>query len=323
MEEIFLRKYSLTIGRETFLVLRTIPADTVTPGGEESTPLTSGANLDDGSYVDFVTKPDKAITLTDLRITANIVDSKAGTTNKQKTTITIFNLSETNQKIIQSDDTVLLKAGYEIDGPELPLIFAGQITSVTTTKKGQDTVTKIICEAAKVARKNIKFSKTPTRNETSETIANYYAGVAAKNGIPTGNVFVPIAIDYPSGLSAGGNLFASMEEFCKKASLKVYVTLGKLYIEPIDSIPATVAINIEAENIKGTIRSQDDSAGKTTKQSKKGIEFTVFLDGRITAAKLVNINFGEFRGEYKVISVNFKMDYEGATWDTIVSCVRI
>jgi hypothetical protein len=322
MDDIFLRKYSLTIGREIDLIQKTVPSTTVKPGGEESTPLTSGANLSDGSYKDFVTKPSKGITLTDLRITADITDSKAGTTNKQKTTIQIFNLSETNQKFIRSDDTVLLKAGYEIDGQELPLVFAGQVTSVTTTKKGPDIITKLVCEAAKVARKNIKFSKKPIRGETSRDIANYFAGVAAKNGIPTGSVFVPIPNEYPGGLSAAGSLFPAMEEFCDKINLKVYVTLGKLYIEPIDLTPATVALNIEAENIKGTIRSQDDSAGKTTKQSKQGIEFTVFLDGRITAATVVNIKFGVHAGEYKVLSVKFKMDYEGSNWDTTVSCER-
>lgn len=322
MEEVFLRKYSLTIGREVDLIQKTVSSGTVKPGGIESTPLTTGANLDDGSYKDFVTKPSKGFTISDLRITADIVDSKSGKTNKQKTTIKIFNLSSTNQRFIKADDTVLLKAGYEIDGAELPLVFAGQVTAVTTEKKGQDTITKIICQAAAVARKNIKFSKIPVRNETSETIANYYAGVAAKHGIPTGNVFVPVVIDYPAGLAAAGNLFEAMEEFCQKTNLQAYVTLGKLYIEPIDSTPVTAALIIEAENIKGTIRPQDDSAGKTSKQDSKGIKFSVFLDGRITAAKTVTINFGEFKGDYKVTGVKFKMDSEGKDWDTIVSCQR-
>jgi hypothetical protein len=323
MEEVFLRKYSLTIGRAAELIVEVVPGNLITPGGEESTPpVGSFFNLPDGSYTDFITVPSTSINISDLRIKANVVDSKAGTSNKQGTTIEVFNLSPSNQKFIRVDDTVLLKAGYEIDGSELPLIYVGQVTKVTTEKKGQDTITKILCQAASVARKNIKFSKVPARNETSETIAKYYAGVAAKNGIPTGNVFVAIPKDYPSGFSAAGNLFESMEEFCKKTNLQAYVTLGKLYIEPIDSTPATTALIVKPENVKGAIRPEDDASGKTSKQDSKGIKFSVFLDGRITAAKVVNISFGEYKGDYKVISVQFKMDYEGKNWDTIVSCQR-
>lgn len=324
MEEVFIRKYSLTIGRASELIKKTESPSVITPGGEESTPSATGVRgtLTDGSYEDFLTTPNGAITITDLRITADIVDSKEGTSNKNAATIEVFNLTDANQKLIRSDDTILLKAGYEIDGEELPLVYAGQVTTVTTITKGQDTVTRMVCKASEVGRKNIRISKVPTRNETSETIANYFAGIAAKNGIPTGNVFVPIALDYPSGYAAAGNLFDIMEEFCSNTALKSYVTLGKLYIEPQDSTETVALVTVDEENIKGSLKPQDDSAGKTSKDSKQGLEFSLFLDGRITVAKVVKINFGEFKGDYNVTSVNFKMDSEGSHWDTIISCIR-
>lgn len=324
MEEVFLREYSLTIGRSSQLIQKTIPALLLKPGGIESTanPAGGGFTDSDGNYIDFLVKPNGAITLTELRIKANVLDSKAGKTNKQVTTIEIFNLSRLNQSLIRSDDTVLLKAGYKIDGTEIPLIYAGQVTKITTVRKGQDTITKLVCKASEVARKNIKISKVPSRGETSETIAKYFAAIAAGNGIPTGNVFVPIALDYPAGYAAAGNLFEIMEEFCSNTALKCYVTLGKLYIEPQDAVPVVTAVIVNAENIKGSIRPQDDSTAKTSSASKKGIEFSLFLDGKISAASVVKITFGDYQGEYKVISVNHKLDSEGSHWDTIISCQR-
>ncbi len=325
MEEVFLREYSLTVGRSAEIIKKTIPALIIRPGGIESKPFGpagGGFTAPDGSYQDFTVKSKGAITITELRITANITDSKVGKTAKQGAIIEIFNLIKFNQSLIRTDDTVLLRAGYKIDGQGLPLIYAGQVISVTTTKKGQDTITKLICKASEVARKNIKISKVPSRGETAATIAQYFADIAASNGIPTGNVFVPIPRPYPSGYSVAGNMFTAMEEFCSDNELRCYVTLGNLYIEPIDSIRAVTAIEVEAENIKGSIRPQDDSSGKASSQAKQGIEFTLFLDGRITSATVVNIKFGDFRGDYKVLSVKYKLDLEGSAWDTIVSCER-
>lgn len=323
MEEVFIRQYALTIGRAASLVKITIPPTIIKPGGIESIPgSVGGAILADGSYQDFVTKPAAGFTITDLRIKASILDKKGGASNKNVATIEIFNLTINNQRNIGTDDTVLLKAGYKIDGAELPLIYVGQVTKVTTTKKGQDTITKIVCRASEVGRKNIRISKIPIRGETSEDIANYFASIAAQNGIPTGNVFVPVPFDVPAGLPLTGSLFTLMERFCERNALDCYVTLGKLYIEPQNSVSVVASIEVQAANIKGSIRPQDDSSGKSTSASKKGLEFTLFLDGRITAAKSVTIKFGEFRGDYNVTSVGFKMDSEGSNWDTIVSCVR-
>jgi hypothetical protein len=326
MEDVFNRRYSLTIGRSAQLIQRTIPASIIKPGGVESTPSPAGAGftLADGSYKDFLVKPGGAITLSELRVTASVEYTKEGKTNKQTTVITIFNLSQTNQQFIRSEDTVLFRAGYDKDGETPPLVFVGQIKSVTTEKKGQDTITKLLCTDAEIPRKNVRISRPPTRDETSETIAQWFADIAAKNGIPTGNVFVPIAIPYPSGLPLAGPLFPLMEDFCDRNNLKAYVTLGRLYIEPIDSIPVSEKVDIEAINIKGSIRKEDDSTSKSSLDSDKrsGIIFNVFLNGNITLATVVNIKFGDYRGEYDISSLKVKLDLEGKDWDTIVSCKR-
>lgn len=323
MEELFNRQYSLTIGRASQLIRRTIPSTLVRPGGVESTlsPAGAGGTLPNGSYEDFLVIPNGAITVTDLRIKADLVDTKAGNTNKGVATIEIYNLSEVNQRLLRADDTVLLRAGYEIDGETPPLIYVGQVTSISSIDKGVDTITKIVCSSSEVARKNIVISKTPVRGETSRDVAEYFAGIAAMNGVPTGNVFVPVPLENPAGYPAAGNLFSVMEEFCARNALISYVTLGKLYIEPQDAIPNVAFFTIEEENVK-SLKKEEDSAGKSSTSARQGVELVVFMDGRISTARTVRITFGEFRGDYDVVSANYKMDSEGSNWDVVVSLLR-
>lgn len=319
-QEAFDRIYSLTIGRNNPLVEKTIPQLLVQP--QVGVPQL----LADPSYTDFNAKPNGAILITELRITADIQYTKEGGTNKQGSVITIYNLTKDNQKFISSEDTVLLRAGYKsTDGNSPPLIFSGQVKSVSTIKQGQDTITKLICTATDIPRKNIRFSKTPVRGETNEDVANYFSDVAAVNGIPKGRVFIQDIVEYPSGYAAGGNLWMAMEKFCKDFNLNCYVTLGRLYIEPIAvTAPAVAKVIVSAENIKDSIRPEDDSTGETSKDpaKKSGIVFNTFLNGDITPAKLVNIDFGEYRGDYTISSVSHKLDLEGKDWDTIISCKR-
>lgn len=326
MEDVFGRRYSLVIGRSSELVERTIPSSIIKPGGVESTPSPegAGATLPDGSYTDFIVKPGGAITLTNLRIKANIVTTKEGKTNKQPSTITILNLSDTNREGIQSEDIVLLRAGYDQDGDLSPLVFVGQVKSVSSEKKGPDTLTKLVCTSSEVPRKNVRISRTAVRGETSKDIAEYFAKIAADNGVPTGNVFVPVEIPYPAGLPLAGQLFSLMEEFCDRNNLRSYITLGRLYIEPIDSTPVTSRLDVDELNIKGSIRKEDDATSKTSTDPSKlsGILFSTFLNGDITLSTIVNIKFGDYRGEYDILSIKHVMDLEGPKWDTVVSARR-
>jgi hypothetical protein len=320
-DEVFDRVYSLTIGRNLPLLEKTIPQLLVQPQ------LGVPQLLADSSYSDFNTIPAGAITLTELRIVVDTSSTKEGSTNKQGATIEIYNLSRENQNFIQSDDVVLLNAGYRsVDGTDPPLIFSGQVGFVDTIRRGPDTITKLTCTAASVGRKNIRISKPASRGETNEDIVNYFADVAAANGIPTGFIFVPDIITYPSGLALAGSLFPVMEEFCKRFNLNCYITVGRLYIEPIAvTAPAVARVVVGELNIKDTIRPEDDSTGESSVDpaKKSGIVFNTFLNGDITPAKIVNVTFGLYRGEYLISSVDHKLDLEGKHWDTIVSCKRL
>lgn len=338
MSNLYGHKFELYIGRKESLIESSLPQTYVIPNGEESVPSSlrlldervnavneAGRLVGIGTgYQDYLVIPTGFLLITEHRMKARIIDSKSGKSNKNVTKIEVYNLSKSNQSFIKTDDTILLKAGYANNG-ELPLVYAGQVTKVTTRKVGQDTITTLLCGAGAVVRKNARFSKAPRRNETVKEVCEYFAGLCAMHGIPTGRIFVPIELPIYFGYPCEGQLFTEMEIFCDNYNLSAYVSLGKLYIEPIDITDISAVVQVNAENVKGSIRPQTDASGTTTGQEVTGLQFTTFLDGRISAAKKVEINYGDYSGDYKVTSVEFKMDSEAnpSIWDTIVDCERL
>lgn len=345
MAVLFGRKYELYIGEHRNLVEQSVPFSVIVPDGAESVP---GLPTED-----HLTIP-KGILITDLRIKARVVDSKQGaSSNINSSWIEVYGLSEENQQKIKVDQTLILKAGYEQD-KSLPVIYAGQVTRVSTRKQGTEVVTKIQVGTAAAVRRNVRVARTPNREETVQEIIEWFASIAAKNGIPTGRVETLIEFSYPYGYAVVGNLFARLEEFCEYHNLQTYISLGKLYVEPIDYTAFVDTVHIESHNVKGTIRAKKDGTGKTSIKSstgtsttaisdtnvssntagkvdgvsngvdpKQGIEFDTFLDGSISSAKRVRVEFGDFKGDYKVNSIAFKLDSRGKDWDTSLSCERM
>lgn len=331
MEKLFLRDYSLSIGRDTSIVSRTTSPLTIIPNGEESRIDASQFILDGeenpwsefGGYTDFLVTPSSHLTIKELNIKATILSSNAGNSDTQETVIEILNLSDINVSKIRAEDIVILRAGYK-SLKDLPIIFVGHVIKVSTTNdNSEDRTTKIICSMSSIPRKNIKISKIPLQGETTQSIADYFAGIAAKNGIPTGNIFIPISQSYDYGFPAVGYFWDIMDEFCQYNNLKNYISLGKLYIEPIDSLQFTDVVAIEPFNVKGSISLEEDSATTTGDKNKIGIVFSTFLDGRITLDKKIRVTYGEFKGDYKPMSIEFRLDLEGSYWDTVVSATKI
>ena len=318
MSILFGRVYDLCIGVHPELVDSCVSSPTISPDGVESA-ITIPST-------DFLSEPPSCLRITKLRIRADISDSKKGAVKNTDTSwIEIINLSKENQKKIKVDATVLFKAGYEQQLPDLPLIYAGHVTKVVTRKQGQDTVTRISCGSAAVVRRNVRISRSGIRDETIKDVLDWFADVAVSYGIPRGQkeIFVPIDYKWKAGFAATGNFFEELDKFCKDINFKAYIALGKLYIETEGTTNFIETVNIIEKNIKGSIRPDNNGTSKTTPELKQGISFNTFLDGRITTAKKVNIGFGDYSGDYKINTVSFKMDLNGKHWDTIVNCEKI
>ena len=344
-QERFGRKYSLIIGRKDKLITRNLSFSPVpTQAARLATAGIGGGLLLASaapSYTDFLAAPPpeaKGIEITDLQIDCTIKSSKSSGSTNSTNTISIYNLSKSSQEQIDREDSVLLRAGYEQDlssnaDQELPLIVAGQILSVGTTKKGQDIITKITLSDSYVPKKNLRVSKSYPRDTTYLEIITDLMKIAADFGVPFGGIpeqSVTLVVQrtllekIPSGKPVEGFLFEELEKICNDIGFTSYTSLGKLYVDPIDGPKSVTQIEINSSDIKGTIRPDKDSSSSLTASptNKPGIKFTTLLDGRITDKVIIQMNVPDYTGVYDVTSLQHKMNFERGAWQTDITCAR-
>lgn len=152
---------------------------------------------------------------------------------------------------------------------------------------------------------------------------------AIKYGVPVDYFKYPTpSLDTPllNGYSVEGNIFEELKRVCKAIGFRAYVVLGKLYVEPIDEPIGKARFTLKEDQIRGGIKRQTNSSskGQNSSEGKEGIIVETFLNGRITANKILSITHGgDFKGDYKITSVTHKLNFEGSNWITICKCIGI
>ena len=357
--EVYGRKYNLRVGRLTklvadkptgFLNFSDIP-DVVTGGALSKSTSSVG-------YRDYVTIPPEnvVIEVTDLHIETSVelgTNAKSSTSGA-KIVLKIYNLSKESQRKINSEDSVILRAGYEQD-EELPLIFASQIVTVQTRRIGSDIVTTLICGDSFTPRKNLRVSKTFPRKTTKREVIQYMLDQAAGYGVPTGAFFVPstgeeaslaslvseiqynpakglanarVDEELPSGFTVFGFLIEELARVCDDIDFRSYLLHGSLYVEPIEYRIKQTTVSITGQTLIGSIRVEDSGATKLTGDSLKqrGITLEVPLNGRITTTSLINVSDienEELTGSFAVSSMKHTLHLERGKWTTTLTCKRV
>ena len=280
----------------------------------------------------------RVIEIRDLHIEANIRIGKGKGFKNNPSTIKIYNLSQDSINKIQKDSLVILQAGYK-DDVDLPYIFAGQAVSVVTGRDGANRVTSITCQGGHTIQKNVRLSKTFPKGTTYKKVIQGLLDEAAKYGLPTGhfkttsttppkdakNVADKLSVVLEDGYVVEGNLINSLTDIATGIGFKVYVSLGKLYVEPKDNPALSVVKEIYSSLIKGSIEpyvaSSKSLTGDTT--SSEGVKFSLFLDGEITLDKKIQVKDGNYAGTYDIESINHSLAYEGGEWSTGLELIKI
>lgn len=288
---------------------------------------TSPANPSQTYYTDI--DPNKAIKITKLKLQANIQRSSKGVAaNNDKTSFSIFNMSAESRKFAEQEGAlIILKAGYE-DGGELPILYAGQIRSVSTEKQAVDVVTKIVAGDAYIPQKNSRISKFyPASTSKAEILKDLALSL---QGVGEG-VFALNTLEkdyFNSGYTASGLVTEVVSKLCKSLGYEYVIENNRVYIYPkavgADSAEykalAAKAISFSSDQIKkGSGKMNDNTKDLSNNETTKaGYQFNLFLDGRIRTASYVEVKDGELKGIYKVVGLKHVLDYEGQSWDTIV-----
>lgn len=286
---------------------------------------------------DLTTVPQNVVTITDpIHIVAKISDPKDGEkTNINKTTIEIFNLSKDTSDLIKTGASIFLRAGYIQDEDDLPHIFIGQITKVRREPQFTETVVYIEANACEAVRNGAYLHKTYPKGSDLSGIINDLAKAVAKSGIPVGSInSQPIAAEilkkaYPSGYMVTGSPLTALERVCNENGLRAYVSLGRLYIEPIKHRgQLTRVVTIEDGQFKGKIKEAKDKKGEELSKDEDfkdnfDLKLNLNLNGEITKDAIVRIFAKGYEGDYTIKELTHNLDWKKGPWDTDVTLLKI
>ncbi len=360
MENVYGRAYELIVTKHEEVIELSIPTSDSLFAQVLVAPVTindNRTNTRPSTTKSFVeVNPRQKITITDLRIKAKVLWDKesSASSSSQESYIEIYNLSPDNEAFIDASDSVLLSAGYIQDlkdipienqvgegylSGRLPLICTGQIKYKQTIKKGSDTITKLVIKDISYVTDNLIFSKYYAGGTPYGDIIEDLLSFLAERGVPRGSVYDPSGqLESPpptvldldrqtgiQGLSVYGYAVDQLQEICSKIGYRAYSFLGKMYVEPISTVQYLEYVEVTQDNIKGSIREEFDSSKKLKAQgdTKPGLEFDTFLKGDITLNKALKISVDSprYRGDYKITSIEHKLDNQGTNWTTVVSCI--
>jgi hypothetical protein len=185
--------------------------------------------------------------ISDLRIGFDVALSTDPEPNRA--TFTITNLSEVTRKALETSATtpsalgavaVRFSAGYA----GLPgLIFAGNVTSVKTTREPTGFITEICAMDGHEEIKKAHFDKSFAAGTPLQKIV---AAVAASFGLPFELGFIPANGAIMVGTTYSGSVFHVMNDLCAQLNLKWSIQGGILQVSdkaaPVISAAAQVVI---------------------------------------------------------------------------------
>lgn len=348
----FHRDYSLIIGKPTLNSV-IIPQSIVDPRYvERGTP--AGATLVSGDYRDFTTVPSRFYEFKNYQFRGFVSHSK---NNSNPFECYLYNLPDFPANYLTKDDLVILRAGYfnqnniqlsqPNDESDLPLLFIGQIAQVIHYKEGTDKITKIVSAEAITVTKNVKVSKSYLPNTTRLDVLSDLVQLAKENGLPLGRVSInpDNALEWElankpllSGFTAKGNLMEVLENLSESMLLNFYISLGKVYIEPKTSPPISFLYKIDADKVIGDVQIISDNTSTTSNENngagEQGLQLKVYLDGRLSIDKFVELDEREFRqyksdnkivgGYYKITGAVHDLDYRSESeWTTSLTLQKL
>ena len=344
MAEVFGRKYELLIGKPR-TIIRAVGVNTVLSPELVSaskdikviTPLIDGSH----DYLSIASVTEGTV-ITDLNMEAEIEYNREKTSSSnEKGKIKIYNLSKDSLENIESEGLVVLKAGYNQD-PELPVIFVGQIISVVTTRSGADLITELVCKDSYIPLKDrrINISIAP-KSLTYRDVFELFRVEAKRVGLAsvfkeTKNTDSSRALDaiLINGYNIEGGLFSNLLDLCASTFYRAYISIGVLYIEPIntndDDVDDTLLdiIDLKADTIINSIEPLKDTASKGLQSTneKSGIKVKTFLNGKFTTSVYLRVDKElDKAGLYKISSVKHSLKFEGtgADWNTDIEAKTV
>lgn len=296
------------------------PIPSVNPSSSSSV---SSINKITGNTTKSVSGGD-SVMITQLQITAEI-NSKTGEGETAKSVIRVYNASaDTRAKLEKKNAYVILEAGY---GDDIGVVFVGTSQRAFSRKQGTEMITEIHCIDSNIQLKTSRVSFSWPPNTKYSTILSDVAAAMKEQGIATGYLEtkaknLPTLPSPDETIAKGGYSFMGLttqllDKLCSQFSYTHYITLNELYIHPKQFKSFTVQYEMTGNLLKSIEPQTDSSTESPSVETAARFLLSTFLDHRIKAGQLVNVTTGQYKGKYRVVSIDTTLDYlGGGAWDS-------
>lgn len=315
MAEQFIHKYVLEFGQPiSFYSVGVPPPVTSELAGVPETRYKLPAYVEAGR--------EGAVSLTQHNMSFSVAK---GADASQQTTISIYNISDNVRKFLEASlgrkPLIFLRAGYETDVGELPLLFAGEVIFAVDNFDGNTRKTDLTCVSGTTAIQEAYTSKS-FRQGTK--LVDVFKQVIADMKLPEGTIeFPPTIINGLNNKSVSytGSTIEFLRKFGKEHGMKVWVEDGTINAKSTDVISVSYAkvFQISADtNMIGSPTNKTNDAGQSEQSSgaRQIINVKTTLNGAYSIGAKVNLKSKYHNGVYEIVSINHQGTYESSDWNS-------
>jgi hypothetical protein len=254
------------------------------------------------------------LVISDLNVSFDIIRNYKSESNTA--TFTIYNAKkETRDKIIQKDNNIILKAGYEDEG--IGIIFSGLVFEGSSKRQGTEWITEIIA---------IDYGKNIT-NIFKQTVSfSYKEGISITTVI---NDIIAILNISVSGLENASQIIlnnakifsGTLKNVIKNITNILKVNGVGLYFDNNEMI----IYNLGEQNTKfgiinitptsGLLGSPEEIIDNSDVNKKKRYNLTSLMNSKIRPNALINLKSENINGLFIVEQVNFQGDNFGGDFN--------
>lgn len=268
------------------------------------------------------------IEITEHQVSFDILKSSDNSKNSNSASIEISNLSDKSLKTFNIDYPVAtFEVGYG-NVRNLGLLFAGQVTHVSTRKRGTDRVTQILLGSGYTELNHQTVSKLVPPGKTvrdvfeelRKTIPNVSRGVY--NGTNLNSQLI-------NGYNISGPVKQALDSLANSYKVEWRIDGDVLYVNNKDraeseNFESAYVISPSSGLIEIPYYSAGDKRRSTGDDAKKqSVHFTMLINPAIRPGMIIKLENTEINGWFKVETIRFSGSYRGGNWIAEVACSAI
>jgi hypothetical protein len=261
----------------------------------------------------------QGVLINDLQITFDIAKTSDNKSNNgNSASIDVYNLNREQSRFLETDFIeATLSVGYADEGTRI--VVTGNVTEVSTRKKGTDRITTIkMGEAYKDLNHNkIKGSVAPgsTVRQAIDAIQGQMPNTSI--GSLKGENMDAVL---PGGFRLSGTPRENLRKLAEAFKFEYTITGGVLNTTDVNGLSTKdttlcPVINVETGMIDEPFRTSDEAKKSAKdKRRRRGVQFKCLLNTQLIPGSIVRIESVDITGFYRINSVRFSGDFRGNDW---------